>query len=251
MKKYAICSGKRIKLALVGMEDISSPEPKKSLELTPSIAILLAGVLIAGAIVFVNLNPAQPAVVAGEPTSEVNVSPVTEADHLRGNAEAPIILIEYSDFQCPFCARIHPDLARIVDESNGGIAWVYRHLPLNSIHPEAMSAAIASECIAKQLGSEGFWQFADAIFADQDSMSAAAYVALAGRLGANVQEFSACTVSGEFDERIATHALEASQNGGTGTPFTVVVKGDLQVPVSGALPYAQLKAVINSVKNRQ
>jgi protein-disulfide isomerase len=147
--------------------------------------------------------------------------------------------------------RIHPTLQQIVEESNGEIAWVYRHLPLESIHPEALPSAVASECIAKQKGNEAFWKFADAMFAEQSTMNAAEYVALAGQFGANVQQFSACMASGEFDELIAGQALDAQKNGGTGTPFTVVVKGDMQVPISGALPYAQIKAVINSVQSRQ
>lgn len=211
----------------------------------------MAGVIIAGSIVYVNLNPTQPIVETGEPTATVNVPEATASDHIVGSLDAPIMLIEYSDFQCPFCSRIHPDLKRIVEESNGEVAWVYRHLPLESIHPEAMPSAVASECIAKQKGNDAFWKFADAMFADQTKLNAAEYVGLAGKLGANVQQFSACIASGEFDEKIAAQSLEAGQNGGTGTPFTVVVVGDTQVPISGALPYAQIKAVINSAKSRQ
>ncbi len=223
---------------------------KKRFELTPSISILLSGAVIAGAIIFVNLNPTVPvATGTGEPTAEVNVPPVSAGDHIIGSPDAPIVLIEYSDFQCPFCSRIHPDLKKIVEESNGEVAWVYRHYPLDSLHPEATPAAKASECIAKQLGNEAFWKFADAMFADQSKMNAAEYVALAGKLGANVQQFSACAVSDEFDQLLATQSYEAQQNGGTGTPFTVVMSGDTQVPISGALPYAQIKAVINSVKH--
>lgn len=232
-------------------EDLQSVQ-KKKFELTPSVSILLAGVIIAGAIVYVNLNPKQPVVDTGEPATELSVVPVSADDHIIGSPNAPIVLIEYSDFQCPFCSRIHPDLKRIVEESNGEVAWVYRHLPLESIHPEAMPSAIASECIAKQLGNDGFWRFADALFEDQSKMNTAEYVALAARLGANVQQFSACTTSGEFDDLIAGHMFEAQQNGGTGTPFTVVMyNGKPAGALPGALPYAQIKAVINSVKNRQ
>ena len=87
------------------------------------------------------------------------------SDHLIGSAEAPIVLVEYSDFQCPYCQMIHPTLKQIVAESNGKIAWVYRNFPLYQIHPQATPAANAAECIAEQLGSEGFWKFADTIFA--------------------------------------------------------------------------------------
>jgi protein-disulfide isomerase len=224
------------------------PEEKK-FELTPAIAILLAGALIAAAILFVNYGPPQPTVAeGGEPIVEPEVSAPNAQDYWYGSVDAPIVLVEYSDFQCPYCSSIHPSLKRIVDESDGEIAWVYRHLPLESIHPQALPSALASECIAEQLGSEGFWAFADNMFANQSGMSAARYEALAGELGADVAQFSVCMESQKYLSKVDAQALEAAQNGGTGTPFTVVVKGDTQIPISGALPYAQLTSVINTVR---
>lgn len=86
------------------------------------------------------------------------------SDHIIGSATAPIVLVEYSDFQCPYCQMVHPTLKRIAEESNGTIAWVYRNFPLYQIHPQATPAALAAECIAAQLGNEAFWSFADTIF---------------------------------------------------------------------------------------
>ena len=92
------------------------------------------------------------------------VTPPSDNEHIIGKADAPIVLIEYSDFQCPYCQMIHGDLKKIVAESNGTIAWVYRNFPLYQIHPQATPAANAAECIAEQLGNNGFWQFANTIF---------------------------------------------------------------------------------------
>ena len=224
------------------------PEEKK-FELSPSISILVAGVLIAGAIIFVNLNPSQQvALPQGEPTVQANVPPPQAEDYIVGLPTAPIVLIEYSDFQCPFCSMIHPTLSRIVEESNGEIAWIYRHLPLESIHPQAYPSALAAECIGEQLGSTGFWAFADDMFADQQGMNSARYAALAGTLGANMAEFSACVENEKYATKIDAQAREAQASGGTGTPFTVVMAGDTQMPISGALPYAQIMSVINSVR---
>ena len=223
------------------------PEEQK-FELSPSISILVAGVLVAGAIIFVNLNPSQPAVAVGEPTVQANVAAPSESDYRLGSPDAPVVLVEYSDFQCPFCSMIHPTLKRIVEESGGKIAWVYRHLPLESIHSQALPSALASECIGEQLGQSGFWAFADDIFDDQSGMNSARYTSIAKKLGADVEQFHACTASEKSLSKIDAQALEAQKNGGTGTPFTVVVAGDTQVPISGALPYAQIMAVINSVR---
>ena len=88
----------------------------KKIEITPSVSILIAGVLIAGAILFTSNK--EPAVEGDAPTAAAEVRPPSVGDHLRGSADAPIVLVEYSDFQCPYCNVIHPTLKRIVDESN-------------------------------------------------------------------------------------------------------------------------------------
>ncbi|HYF13394.1 MAG TPA: thioredoxin domain-containing protein [Candidatus Paceibacterota bacterium] len=239
------------------MSDETKVTPSTSaFNLTPSVAILLSGVFIAGAIIFVNYNPPSPAVLGNSndpqnlPTN-ANVPPVSETDHIRGPRTAPIVLVEYSDFQCPYCRIVHATLKRLVDESNGEVAWVLRNFPLESIHPEARPSALAAECIAEQLGDDGFWKFADAIFADQSKMSSAYYVQLAKQFGANEATFNACVASEKHAARIDKEALDAQQNGGTGTPFTVIIGGDIQVPISGALPYEQFASVIKAIKERQ
>lgn len=89
-------------------------------------------------------------------------------DHYRGSENPEVLLIEYSDFECPYCARIHTTLSQIVQEHDN-FTWVYRHLPLN-FHPQAFPAAIASECVAENEGNNAFWNFADTIFENQDKL---------------------------------------------------------------------------------
>lgn len=230
------------------------PNALKNAEFSPSISILLAGALIAGAILFTNYySPAQAVVPAdvGARAAEISIKPPSPEDHWFGSPTASIVFVEYSDFQCPFCASIHPSLKRIVEESDGEVAWVYRHFPLESIHPEARPSAIAAECVAEQLGSEGFWAFADAAFENQRALGNAFYTQTATALGVDQAAFSSCLLSGAYDEKVDREYTEALQNGGGGTPFTVVVAGDIKVPLSGALPYEQLKAVITAVQGRQ
>ncbi len=225
----------------------------KKLELTPSVAILIAGVIIAGAIVFVGKFPTpaqQGAEVGGENQASTNVSSPNPGEHIYGRADAPIVLIEYSDFQCPYCQRIHATLKKIVDESNGEIAWIYRHFPLDSIHPEARPSAVASECVVEQLGNNAFWTFADTVFADQKGMGAAQYKAIASQMGADPVRFASCLSGTAYDSKIEEQSTEAQINGGSGTPYTIVWSKNAQVPLSGALPENQIKAVINQVKSR-
>jgi protein-disulfide isomerase len=104
---------------------------------------------------------------AGVPTLGENaIRPFDPAtDHYRGSENPRYTLVEYSDFECPFCARAHQTFKRLVAERDD-VTWVYRHLPLESIHPNAEPAARASECIAQESGNDAFWEFADTIFED-------------------------------------------------------------------------------------
>lgn len=226
----------------------------KGIELTPPVSILIAGVIIAGAVVFVNLKPpttgADARTVTDTPT-DVSVPLPTEKDHIIGSPTAPIVLIEYSDFQCPYCEMIYPSLKKIVSESNGEIAWVLRNYPLVQIHPQAIPAASAAECVASLAGEGAFWKFAEATFTNQDKLGAIYYESLATSLGANKAEYLSCIKDMRFISRIEAEAADAQVNGGTGTPYTVVLntKTGKQFPVSGALPEAQLRAVINKAKS--
>ena len=224
-------------------------------ELSPSVSILIAGVLIAGAVIFTNTRQSAPAaaVVAGAqaPTAATNVRVPSAQDHIVGSPTAPLVLIEYCDFQCPYCNVVHPTLKRIVEESNGQIAWVYRHLPLESIHPSAKPAAIASECVAEQLGNDGFWKFADIIFADQSKMNTAYFEQVALQLGAQKTAYKSCIASASTAKKVDADSAEAQQNGGQGTPYTVLYDKKGQVGVSGALPYEAFVTVIKSFQERQ
>ena len=87
-----------------------------------------------------------------------------DSDHIRGNRNAQVLLIEYSDFECPFCIRFHPTAQQLKDEYGNDLAWVYRHYPLDQLHPYARPAAVASECVTEIGGEEAFWKFADEVF---------------------------------------------------------------------------------------
>ncbi|MBC7836724.1 thioredoxin domain-containing protein [Acetobacteraceae bacterium] len=227
-------------------------KPKKQFALSPSISILIAGVLIAGAIIFVNQHPATPVVADNEnlPTN-VDVPAPSADDHIIGSPTASIVLVEYSDFQCYYCGQAHPTFKRLVEEGKGNVAWVMRNLPLTSIHPQAKPSALAAECIAEQLGNDGFWKFADKVFANQDKMTPAYYAQIASELGADPTQYASCVSSEKYWTKIQAEAAEAQANGASGTPFTVLVGNGLQVPISGALPYEQFVAVIKAINDRQ
>lgn len=224
--------------------------PKK-IELSPSISIIIAGLFVAGAIVFVHLTPATTADADGSIPVSTSVPAPTADDHIIGDPKAPIVLIEYSDFQCPYCSLVYPTIKKIVDESQGQIAWVMRNLPLDSIHPEARPAGLAAECIAEQKGNDGWWQFADDIFGDQSDLGNARYLAEAQKIGVNMAQYLSCVSSKKYDQKLDDESAQAQVAGAQGTPFTVVYGHGAQVPLSGALPEAQWRSVIKAVQARQ
>jgi protein-disulfide isomerase len=232
-------------------------DKKFSIELTPSVSIIIAGVIIAAAIIFVNQHPgaAAPAAAAaaGAAQGSGTVPAPTAADHVIGSLSAPIVLIEYSDFQCPYCQMIYPSLKDIVSKSNGQVAWVMREYPLYQIHSNAMPAAEAAECLASELGNDAFWKFADNDFANQSQIGPAQFAAEAQTLGADMTAFNACTSQNKFDSLIQAQIAEAQVAGGQGTPFTIVLntKTGKEYPVAGALPEAQIQAVINQALKSQ
>lgn len=104
---------------------------------------------------------AMPGVQLAGPVTHVDL----ENDHVRGDTGAEIAIIEYSDYQCPYCHRVHPTYVQLLDQYDGKIMWVYRHFPLN-FHPEAMPLAIGAECVNELSGNDAFWEFSDKVMAE-------------------------------------------------------------------------------------
>jgi protein-disulfide isomerase len=168
-----------------------------------------------------------------------------EDDHVLGNLDAKVAIVEFSDFECPFCARLHPTLSRIVEE-NSEVKWVYRHFPLSRSHPRALGAAVASECVAKLGGNNAFWEFTDKLFTDQHQLGSSLYEELANEIGLESSAFQSCLSDKSIEDLVAQDGNEAVQTGGRGTPFSVIVTADGKLmPFSGALPYEQIASLVD------
>ena len=118
---------------------------------------------IRGAESYENVKKLIDEVTAGKVTAPYTgeLPAVTASDHIIGSINAQIIIVEYSDFECPYCKAFEPTLKRLVSESNGNIAWVYRHWP---IHQNSFSKLVAAECVAKLKGNDAFWKYSDLLF---------------------------------------------------------------------------------------
>ncbi len=172
------------------------------------------------------------------PVGNVEVKVDSKTDHVRGNSKAKLAIVEFSDFQCPFCQRFVPTIQQVLKEYGSKVRFVYKHFPLDSIHPWARPAALASECASEQ---GKFWEYHDALFARQDEFGTDFWEKLAGELKLNVDKFNACVSSGKYASKVDLDYEQGLASGVRGTPYTVIGN----IPVSGAVPFEQLKAVID------
>jgi protein-disulfide isomerase len=147
------------------------------------------------------------------PKSVIGDSPST------GAKEAKIVLLEFSDFQCPYCASAHETLEKFMAAHQNQVTLVYKHLPLTQIHPEAMPAAKASWA-AQQQGK--FWEFQDALFENQQKLSEALYVETAKKLNLDLKKFNQDRNSEAATQAIQKDVEMAKKIGVTGTPFLIM-----------------------------
>jgi protein-disulfide isomerase len=113
-------------------------------------------------------------------------TPVSEKDHIYGNANAPIELVEYGDYQCPHCGRAHPIVKSIQQKFGPNLKFVFRNFPLTKIHPQAKIASVATEAAARQ---GKFWEMHDIIFENQKRLHNGAIVEYASQLGLDLERF--------------------------------------------------------------
>ncbi|MEX0690079.1 MAG: thioredoxin domain-containing protein, partial [Candidatus Paceibacterota bacterium] len=215
---------------------------------TMPVVIIIAGILIAGSVIWSVGSDNNPNSNHVRSQSDSEFRMPSESDHLRGDINAEITIIEYSDFNCVFCARLHPTLSRVVEEYDGEVNWAYRHF---ANYPQGKVAATGSECVARIGGNDIFWEFADKMFDNQKHLGDQFSIETAVSLGIDETEFKTCLDnSEEIEKEIATDRNEAISLGSRGTPYVVVVtpNGNL-IPFNGALPYEQVVRVIEQARN--
>jgi Na+/H+ antiporter NhaA len=159
------------------------------------------------------VEPAEPLIDLDEPDPT--------DDHIRGPDDAPVTLVEYADFECPYCGQTEPILRDLVAEFGDQLRYVFRHLPLTEVHEHAQLAAEAAEAA----GAQGkFWEMHDLLFAHQDALDVRDLKAYADELGLDMERFSKELRTRKYAARIANDVAEADETGVTGTP-TFFVNG--------------------------
>jgi protein-disulfide isomerase len=229
-------------------------QPQKQ-SISIPIAIVIAGALIGFAIYMSGKPVNAPSIpTPGTPTAaDIKIAPVSTNEHILGNPDAKIVLVEYSDTECPFCKRFHETLQRLMAEygKNGSLAWVYRSFPIPSLHPKAPKEAEALECAAEQGGNTAFWKYTDKIYAitpSNNGLDAAQLPVIAGDIGLDVAAFNTCLSSGKMAEKVKVQYDDGVAAGAKGTPYSVLITKNEKIPITqGALPYENMKAIIDSL----
>jgi len=214
-------------------------------------SIIVAGAFIAGAIIY---TPGQN-VPPGSVTAQVGSAPNTGQqvagidvgklkvqidDHVLGSPTAPVVIVEYGDFECPFCGRLFEGAVKKIKDTyvkTGKVQLVYRHFPLNAIHPQAQKAAEASECAGEQ---GQFWPYHDILYEKKNQLSISNYKVWATELGLNANQFNNCLDSDKYAGEVSDDLEEGTILGVNGTPATFV-NGRL---VAGAQPFSAFEIII-------
>ncbi len=178
-------------------------------------------------------------VLIARPKVELAVDPA----RLRSDPDAPVTIVEFADFQCPHCRTVEPVLTQVIEKYKGKVRLGFRDFPLRSIHPQAQAAAEASRCAAEQ---GKFWEYHEALFANQTRLNPDTYRELARSAGLDRERFDACLTSGKFTAQIESDVQSAIASGVSGTP-AFYING---VALAGSQPAAAFERIIESELKR-
>jgi protein-disulfide isomerase len=222
--------------------------------LTVPVAILIAGVLVAASIIYAVGRNSLPADVPADDVAQGSVDkvrPVSVDEHIWGDAKAPVKIVEFSDTECPFCKMFHPTMKAVVENYNGQIAWVYRHFPLDQIHPKARKEAEATECAGELGGNDKFWAYLDRLFEitpSNDGLNPAELPKIASHVGLKITDFNKCLNSGRYAKKVEDDYQDGLAAGAGGTPYSIVILPDgKKIVISGAQPLDNVKKILDLV----
>jgi len=195
----------------------------------------------------------QPTQQSPQPSAPQTFTVSFDDEPVKGNPDAPVTVVEFSDFQCPFCSRFFEQTLPLIQENyidTGKIKFVYKDLPLDNLHPNARSAHIAAEC-ADEKGK--FWEYHDVLFQKQAEWqrlpSSDLDITLsqfAVDLGMQAASFESCMESQDIADEVNQDTLEAVRYGATGTPtFFIGTEKDGFIKLVGAQPYATFQRAID------
>ncbi len=206
------------------VEKVTNSQDKNNNLLIPA-SIIIAGFFIATGIYFSQRGNAPVTNNNVVKQAEISISPITEKDHILGNPDAPISLVEFSDTECPYCKMFQSTMQTIMSTygKDGKVAWVYRHFP---IHTKSRKEVEATECVNELGGNTAFWKMLDTIYTNtsgNNSLDAAKLPGFAKGAGVDITAFNTCWNSGKYAALAETYYQDAIKSGVQGTPYNVLV----------------------------
>ena len=220
---------------------------KSKFTLSTPAAIVIAGILISGTIMFTGLKQSEQ--INAPVAKDIVMKKISKSDHIRENLDAPIVIVEYSDTECPFCKIFHITMKTLLNDYQGKVSWVYRHFPIDSLHPKAHKEAQALECAGDLGGEESFWKYTDRLYEITESnnrLDPAELPKIAEYVGLEKEKFNECLESEKFKDLVDAQIKDAMSAGASGTPYSVIVTKDgKQIPINGAQPIDTIKNTID------
>ncbi|MCD5381197.1 MAG: DsbA family protein, partial [Candidatus Pacebacteria bacterium] len=189
---------------------------------------------------------------AEETQQEGKPRPIDATDYIRGNPNAPILIVEYSDYDCPFCKQYHETMNKVIDEFgiSGRVAWTYRQFPLSQLHPNSPNISEAALCVGDIGGNDAFWSFTDLIFESRNFDEPTNVTKLpqyAETAGIERSDYITCMEEGRMKESVLASIEDGFNSGARGAPYTVLMVGDQEAIISGAQPYDFVKGVVENL----
>lgn len=242
-------------------------ELKKSISTKTSlpVAIVIAGIFIAGSVMYATTNyrnnfaasVKSPIIEASGNKAQNENFAASAEDHILGNKNALIKIVEYSDLECPFCKMFHQTMNKIMDTygQSGKVAWIYRHFPLDQLHSKARNEARATECAAEQGGNDAFWKFTNKIFEitpSNNELDPSELQNIAVAIGIDKTSFVNCLSSNKYNDRIEKNIQDGIDAGAQGTPYSIIfTQKGRRIIVNGAQPYEEVKKMIDQALAEQ
>ncbi len=221
------------------------------------IAIVVGFALIAVAIFITNQGSADVAEVTATQIAESieqadGPRAVSSSDYIRGNPNAPIVMIEYSDYDCPFCKQYHNTMNQVMDDYGvtGRLAWVYRQFPISELHPNSPNISAAALCVGQVAGNKAFWDFSDLVFEKRDLDEQTNVLRLpeyAEAVGADPAAYAACLKNGDTEAAVLADMADGAAAGVSGTPYTILKVGDQEAVINGAQSYKVIRGIIENL----
>jgi protein-disulfide isomerase len=195
----------------------------------------------------------QPKIAPSNIAADIATVRPGDTNYIRGDINtAEVVVIEYSDSDCPFCVSFHPTLQQIVADYKGKVAWVYRFFPLEQLHPNAFNEALALECAGQLGGATAFNSYLDGVInvtLNPNPKSNELLTTLATQQGINAAKFKACIANPATETAVRASIDEAEKIGAQGTPFSIIINKSTgkQVTVPGAFSITDVEKAIDSL----